>query len=264
MATAAAPAATALQLQQAEDQLRAAQVDVGLSVLKKGPDAAEQRAAAVRRRDQARLEVTRLRSSLATSVDQPSPGGQQCPSCGQFMGEGHSCPTPEGLPAGDYSGLKGDARVKEMLGDLETSVKAIVDSGQLQRWLDAASSNGLARWSANNRLLAAVQMLQRGESLEGLHLMGFRQWEKFNRKVTKGAKAVWILAPITRRITEEDADGNERESSRVGGFKGVPVFNISDTSGAPLASAPVYRVRRALRAAAFAARARYTTACRLL
>ena len=242
MAPAAEPgpaAATPLQLQQAEEQLRAAQVDVGLSVLKKGPEAADQRAAAAHRRDQARLEVARLRSSLATHVDQPSSGGRQCPSCGQYMGEGHSCPTPEGLPAGDYSGLKGDARVKEMLGDLETSVKAIVESGQLQRWLDAAASNGLARWSANNRLLAAVQMLQRGESLEGLHLMGFRQWEKFNRKVSKGAKAVWILAPITRRVTEEDADGNDRESSRVVGFKGVPVFNISDTSGEPLASAPV-------------------------
>jgi hypothetical protein len=53
-----------------------------------------------------------------------------------------------------------------MVADLESSVKAIVESGQLHRWLNAMASNGLSRWSANNRLLAAVQMLQRGESLD--------------------------------------------------------------------------------------------------
>jgi antirestriction protein ArdC len=125
-----------------------------------------------------------------------------------------------------------------MVADLEASVKAVVESGQLHRWLDAMASNGLQRWSANNRLLAVVQMLQRDESLEGLHLMGFRQWERFNRKVSKGAKAVWILAPVTRKLVEEDEDGNRTEKHRVVGFKGVPVFNVSDTHGDPLPESP--------------------------
>jgi len=122
-----------------------------------------------------------------------------------------------------------------MVSDLESSVKAIVESGQLHRWLNAMASNGLSRWSANNRILAAVQMLQRGESLDDLHMMGFRQWEKWNRKVSKGAKAVWILAPITRKIVDDD---DESETHRVVGFKGVPVFNVSDTHGDPLPSSP--------------------------
>lgn len=163
----------------------------------------------------------------------------RCATCGQFQGEGHQCPAPEGLPAGDYAGLKGDDRVTAMLGDLESSVKAIVESGQLQRWLDAMSSNGLSRWSANNRLLAMLQMHGRGEPLEDLHLMGFRQWEAFNRNVSKGAKAVWILAPMTRKVEEENDAGEKVTTSRVVGFKGVPVFNISDTHGEPLPSAPV-------------------------
>lgn len=126
-----------------------------------------------------------------------------------------------------------------MVADLEAAVQAVVEPGQLHRWLDAMASNGLSRWSANNRLLAAAQMLQRGESLDGLHLMGFRQWEKLHRTVSRGAKAVWILASVTRKIVEEAADGTTTEGQRVVEFKGVPVFNVSDTHGDPLPEASV-------------------------
>lgn len=166
----------------------------------------------------------------------------KCPHCGQFADDAHRCPTPAGLPEGDYAGMPKDERVKAMLGDLEDAVAAVVESGQLQLWLDSMASNGMNRWSANNRLLAMVQMWQRGKTMDELgqlHMMGFRQWEKHNRKVSKGAKAVWILAPITRTITDEDDDGNETTRKRVVGFKGVPVFDVSDTSGEPLATAPV-------------------------
>lgn len=125
-----------------------------------------------------------------------------------------------------------------MLADLEDSVKAVVESGQLKEWLDAMASNGMTRWSLNNRLIAMLQMWQRQGHLGGIHLMGFRQWEKHNRKVNKGAKAVWILAPRTRSVTEEDENGTERKRTIITGFKSVPVFNISDTSGEPLAEHP--------------------------
>lgn len=183
------------------------------------------------------LRRQRAERLLAAPVSGKGPAGR-CQWCGQFAGENHTCPVPEGMPAGQYGGLSGDARVKAMVADLESAVSAIVQSGQLRRWLDAMSSNGMSRWSLNNRLSAVVQMMQRGESVEGLHLMGFRQWEKFDRKVSKGAKAVWILAPVTRKVIREE-DGREVEETRVVAFKGVPVFNISDTHGQPLPQAPV-------------------------
>ncbi len=246
----ATPAAAA-RLAAAETRYKAALVSAGVSALKhrRGEDGGLQ--AALRERTEARAELEAARAELAqqpstaaapTSTASEGPetstgsGADRCPGCGQFRSQDHQCPTPAGLPAGDYAGLKGDERVKAMVADLESSVKAIVDSGQLHRWLNAMASNGLSRWSANNRLLAAVQMLQRGESLDDLHMMGFRQWEKWNRKVSKGAKAVWILAPITRKIVDEDDDG--KETHRVVGFKGVPVFNVSDTHGDPLPSSP--------------------------
>jgi antirestriction protein ArdC len=166
-------------------------------------------------------------------VETAGQGSSQCPSCGQFQGEGHTCPMPEGLPAGNYADIKGEDRTKQMLADLQDSVAAIVQSGQLSRWLDAMASNGLNRWSFNNRMLSVLQVLQRDPNGE-LHLMGFRQWDKYNRKVRKGEKAVWILAPMTRKIREEGDDGKVRERTIVTGFKSVPVFNIDQTDGDPM------------------------------
>lgn len=180
---------------------------------------------------------TSLRSAMSDVQSEPVAATERrrCGMCGEFAGDHHRCPArPESLPAADYAGLGGQERVETMLADLDESVRAIVESGQLQGWLDAMASNGLTRWSANNRLLAVAQMYARGESLENLHLMGFRQWTNLDRQVNKGAKAVWILAPITKRWTTIDPTGVETDEVRVVGFKGVPVFNISDTHGKPL------------------------------
>lgn len=198
---------------------------------------------ALRRRRQA---LEQARGGRAAAVDTTEPataveevdGADRCPSCGQFQGPGHTCPMPEGLPGGNYAELKGEERTKQMLADLQDSVTAIVQSGQLGRWLDAMASNGLNRWSFNNRLLSVLQVLQRNPNAE-LHLMGFRQWEKYNRSVTKGEKAVWILAPMTRKIREEDDNGKTRERTIVTGFKSVPVFNIDQTHGDPMPSSIV-------------------------
>ena len=239
----------------AEARYKAARVAAGMSSLRQRRSGDVDLQAALKERAEAKAELVAAQAAFAavasrtSSLAPPAPsdeaaaaaeanGTARCPDCGQFRSQSHQCPTPEGLPDGNYAGVKGDERVKAMIADLESSVKAIIESGQLHRWLDAMASNGLSRWSANNRILAAVQMLQRGESLEDLHMMGFRQWEKFNRKVSKGAKAVWILAPITRKVVDEAADGTSTEVQRVVGFKGVPVFNVSDTHGEPLPASP--------------------------
>lgn len=242
-------------LDAAEARYRAAQVAVGVSTLKRRRGEASDLEAALRERAAARaaLEATRQahhHNTTTPSVEHPveeaappATDGHQdrCAQCGQFRSAEHECPPPAELPAANYATVKGDERVKMMVADLEQSVQAIVESGQLQRWLDAMASNGLHRWSGNNRLLAVMQMVQRGKSLEdldGLHMMGFRQWETLNRKVSKGAKAVWILAPITRKVAETDDHGEETLRSRVVGFKAVPVFDVSDTNGEPLAEHP--------------------------
>ncbi len=70
--------------------------------------------------------------------------------------------------------------------------------------------------------------------------MGFRQWESVNRHVRKGEKAVYILAPCLVKSGDakanDDGDGEAAEASamRLVGFRGIPVFGLEQTSGAPI------------------------------
>ena len=235
-APAPAPSSVTVGSVSAQTELQQARVAVGLAVLqqRRTGDRAPLEAA-LARRDAA---LTQLRQE-ATHAGADVAARDRCSSCGQYQGEEHTCPLPAGMPSADYSGHRGEERAKAMLADLQSAVTAIVESGQLQRWLDAMASNGLNRWSLNNRLLAIMQLAHRGESLEDAHMMGFRQWEKLDRHVRGGEKAIWILAPMTRKIREEAADGTTKEKTIVTGFKGVPVFNVSQTEGAPLPDAPL-------------------------
>jgi hypothetical protein len=80
-------------------------------------------------------------------------------------------------------------------------------------------------WSIGNRLLLACANTSDAR--------GFRQWQEAGRQVRKGAKALHILAPNTKKIKEED--GTER--TIVTGFRGIPVFRVEDTDGPALANA---------------------------
>jgi hypothetical protein len=74
-------------------------------------------------------------------------------------------------------------------------------------------------WSFLNRTI----MIMRGTS----DARGFRQWEQAGRKVKKGAKAFYILAPLIFK-------NKKSEELLVKGFKPVPVFRLEDTEGEPL------------------------------
>lgn len=82
----------------------------------------------------------------------------------------------------------------------------------------------MASWSLGNQLLA----LRAGTT----DARGYRQWQAVGRNVAKGCKALYILGPKTRKLTEKDAATGE-ESSRtiVSGFVGIPVFRFEDTEG---------------------------------
>ena len=61
---------------------------------------------------------------------------------------------------------------------------------------------------------------------------GFHTWRHLGRTVRAGERALWILAPVTRRVTSED---DTEESTRVvTAFRPVPVFDVAQTEGRPL------------------------------
>ena len=86
-------------------------------------------------------------------------------------------------------------------------------------------------WSLGNRLL----MLMSGTE----DARGFKQWQDAGRHVRKGAKAIYILAPSTKKVTREETDpetGEEHEVEHriITGFRDVAVFRVEDTEGGPL------------------------------
>jgi len=93
-----------------------------------------------------------------------------------------------------------------------------------------------SKWSFGNQLL----MLLSGTA----DARGFRQWMEAGRSVTKGAKAVYILGPVRKRVkrkaTLESGDPSEEFADVLVGFIPVPVFRFEDTQGQPL---PIYQPR---------------------
>ena len=68
---------------------------------------------------------------------------------------------------------------------------------------------------------------------QATQVAGFKQWQKdFSRRVTKGAKAIRIAAPITKRLTPEQQRplGTKRDQAIVG-YRYLPVFDVRHTTG---------------------------------
>ena len=82
-------------------------------------------------------------------------------------------------------------------------------------------------WSFANRLLMTAQGTNDAR--------GFRQWNECKRYVKKGSKAIYILAPLTKKVVEKEENTDE-ETARiiVVGFRPIPVFRLEDTDGEPL------------------------------
>lgn len=75
------------------------------------------------------------------------------------------------------------------------------------------------KWSIGNQLI----MLWIGGTEDARTL---KQWNAIGRKVTKGAKAFGIYAPLVKKLNSDD-----EEEKIIVGFKAVPVFKIEDTEG---------------------------------
>lgn len=86
------------------------------------------------------------------------------------------------------------------------------------------------RYTLRNFILASGQLFARtGETAEVL--APYKRWrhEKVNRYVKKGESALWILAPIKKKVGDDEND----EPVYKTWFKRVPVFDLSQTDGEP-------------------------------
>jgi hypothetical protein len=60
---------------------------------------------------------------------------------------------------------------------------------------------------------------------------GFHRWKELGRPVVKGAKGIQILAPMTRKVEEQNADGSSDVRVFTSGFRVAYVFAVEDTDG---------------------------------
>ncbi|WP_112650118.1 ArdC-like ssDNA-binding domain-containing protein [Mycobacterium xenopi] len=125
-------------------------------------------------------------------------------------------------------------RTEDIRREIDTALDELDDGQTWQEWLEF--SQRFHRYSLNNQLLILTQ------NPDATRVAGFNKWKELGRSVNKGEKAIWIYAPMVKKIQVEDDNGATKRENRVVGFKVVPVFDVSSTSGDPLPEPPVISV----------------------
>lgn len=122
-------------------------------------------------------------------------------------------------------------------GKADQTAKAIVkafENGDVpaalsQLYIEDAAEKHSSKYSILNRFIVAIHGYT--------DAMGMKQWNKIGRKVKKGEKAIYILAPVIRKIKGETTLNEKGEPVRKEiciGFKGVQVFGLEQTEGKPI------------------------------
>lgn len=161
-------------------------------------------------------------------------------------------------PATDFGALTGNRRYSELdkaerldaiKADLQASIDEIVSSGKLGDYLDAMSRSRIGKWSFNNQLLAHMQLSGVREELDADDphkdsppmLMSGGAWKReYGAFPKKGSKAIWILAPVTRTIEEDDGKGGTEKRVIITGFRPQAEFDISQVQGDDLPDVNFY------------------------
>jgi hypothetical protein len=136
-----------------------------------------------------------------------------------------------------------DERLTRLHEALVERVAQLVSGDDFIRFV--AESARFYRYSPQNRLLIACQLVDRGVEPDGL-TASYKTWTRVPAEgggtcqVAKGEKALWIYAPMTatQRVVD-DQTGDERVvSAGVRGFKPVPVFHQTQLDRSPLLPEP--------------------------
>lgn len=124
---------------------------------------------------------------------------------------------------------KAEERTKKLQKNLkELSNQLITDVDKLDKIIDSWREN-LYSYSAYNIFSANIQLMRmKGKPVTALN--SYKQWQKENRNVKKGEKAIFVFALITTKKKENDEELEDMEEL-ITCFRSVPVFDISQTEG---------------------------------
>ena len=119
----------------------------------------------------------------------------------------------------------------QLVAQAEQQILKLTDSDRFKQYLNTLSK--FHHYSARNIDLIYAQNPQ------ATQVAGFKQWQSaFNRTVNRGEKAIRIVAPIIKKLTPDDQKRLDITDERVIiGYRYLPVFDVSQTSGEPVLSA---------------------------
>ncbi len=111
---------------------------------------------------------------------------------------------------------------QEVLEQLHDGIKNLLESGDWEKYLKTQAQ--FHSYSANNCFLILASYP------DATKVNGYKAWQKLNRQVKKGEKAIKILAPMRRKIQ----DDNGEDKFIITGFRTASVFDVSQTEGEDL------------------------------
>ncbi|MCK5125211.1 MAG: DUF1738 domain-containing protein [candidate division Zixibacteria bacterium] len=117
-------------------------------------------------------------------------------------------------------------KANELIENALTSLTESLENGQsdeLKKYLQTMSR--FHQYSLRNVMLIALQ------KPSATHVAGFHAWKKHGRFVKKGENGIVIIAPLVYKKETVENDDNSRNVTEINGFKGVYVFDISQTDG---------------------------------
>ncbi|GAB5055746.1 hypothetical protein COSHB9_01320 [Companilactobacillus alimentarius] len=119
----------------------------------------------------------------------------------------------------------------QLVAQAEQQILKLTDSDRFKQYLNTLAK--FHHYSARNIDLICAQNPQ------ATQVAGFKQWQTaFNRTVKRGAKSIRIAAPIIKKLTPAEQKRLDTTDERaIVGYRYLPVFDVSQTSGEPVLSA---------------------------
>jgi len=117
-------------------------------------------------------------------------------------------------------------KAKQLIENALNSLTESLENGrsdELKKYLQTMSR--FHKYSFHNIMLIALQ------KPDATHVAGFHTWKKLGRFVKKGENGIVIIAPLVYKKETVEEDDNRSNVTEINGFKGVYVFDISQTDG---------------------------------
>ena len=119
---------------------------------------------------------------------------------------------------------------EQLIKDTETKLTTLTTSEQFKDYLKVVRS--FHQYSLDNINLIYAQ------DSNATMVAGFKSWQKLERQVEKGSKAIYIKAPMLVKLTDEEKIKLKTTKDKaIKGYKFVPVFDVKSTSGKELVTA---------------------------